>query len=970
MPFRKMRNLFAAVLISIIPGVTAYAFDASPNRASDIGHATLFLHSGFSSAGLDCVNQAVSLTDNSFTTSWLKAEALFADADFAGALSVYRSLYTYSQLSPSLEAILLRMGDCRLGMAGDDNISEIEKALAIYQSVDKSRLSTKDSNALAFRTGYCKYLLAQDADDADADNAFSEAEQYFKAVTDGELKNMARYLQAQCLYERGLADEALAALPQYVSQLPAGYLSAAGAHMNFAAGNYSEAAESARRALATLAATSAQRNEMKRIYGESLFNLGDKQEGIEQLRSYLETEPEPVASALLRVATDDYLKTNYDDAIPRLEAASNADGTVGQTASLLLGQALMHTGRQQAAVLAFDKALNIDGGDDDVRQAAYYNYAAAASKGNNVPFGSSAAVFEQFLAEYPHSRYADRSRIYLADGYIAEGEYQRALDCLNNIQFFGTHTDNTRKRVLYLLGMQQLDNSEPTEALNYFTQALNTGSSRNSDLNNEIILGQAFALTDADRVEESLPKFSQYLANARHDAQNRPAATYHYAYALFNRQRYNEANRYFAAAESSFDGARLADILNRRADIAYYNEDFAGAEALYRRALAAEQSSGDYAAFNAARMAGFQRNYQKKLNELNSFFNSYPNSALVPEAMLEKTQALLSLGRRQDAVDVYRRLTSDYPLTAQSRRGYLQLAMTLLDMNRRDEACEAYREVISRYPSSAEAAQASTLLRQMYALEGRGEEYLSFIQSIEGAPAIERTDEAELVYGSATRALANGDHGEALQRFVDQYPDAPQAEQALASLAQTLYDDGEIPRSLQLWQQLAQRASTPEMNECAQLGIMRAARDCGDNELAGNTAALLLQSPGISASALAEAKFSRGLALCDDVEQACQIWLANPDMAEPYGIKGAFYAAEALADDGQDERALGVLGQITSSRTPHHYWVARAFILQSDILLAQGHEFEAREYLRALRQNYPGSETDITDMINQRLPQQ
>ena len=39
----------------------------------------------------------------------------------------------------------------------------------------------------------------------------------------------------------------------------------------------------------------------------------------------------------------------------------------------------------------------------------------------------------------------------------------------------------------------------------------------------------------------------------------------------------------------------------------------------------------------------------------------------------------------------------------------------------------------------------------------------------------------------------------------------------------------------------------------------------------------------------------------------------------------------------------------------------------SDIYAAQGKIFEAREYLNALRSNYPGSESDIFDMIDTRL---
>ena len=46
---------------------------------------------------------------------------------------------------------------------------------------------------------------------------------------------------------------------------------------------------------------------------------------------------------------------------------------------------------------------------------------------------------------------------------------------------------------------------------------------------------------------------------------------------------------------------------------------------------------------------------------------------------------------------------------------------------------------------------------------------------------------------------------------------------------------------------------------------------------------------------------------------------------------------------------------------------ARAYILLSDILRKQGNEFEANEYLKSLKENYPGQEADIFQMIDQRL---
>ncbi|MDE6448190.1 MAG: hypothetical protein K2L35_07710, partial [Muribaculaceae bacterium] len=57
----------------------------------------------------------------------------------------------------------------------------------------------------------------------------------------------------------------------------------------------------------------------------------------------------------------------------------------------------------------------------------------------------------------------------------------------------------------------------------------------------------------------------------------------------------------------------------------------------------------------------------------------------------------------------------------------------------------------------------------------------------------------------------------------------------------------------------------------------------------------------------------------------------------------------------------------TSSGSSQQYWVARGFIVLADAYTALGKDYLAQEYLRSLKQNYPGDEDDIRRMIAKRL---
>ncbi|MDE6439180.1 MAG: hypothetical protein K2L62_05965 [Muribaculaceae bacterium] len=69
--------------------------------------------------------------------------------------------------------------------------------------------------------------------------------------------------------------------------------------------------------------------------------------------------------------------------------------------------------------------------------------------------------------------------------------------------------------------------------------------------------------------------------------------------------------------------------------------------------------------------------------------------------------------------------------------------------------------------------------------------------------------------------------------------------------------------------------------------------------------------------------------------------------------------------DSKGERRT--VDALIEANPPHDYWLAKAFILLSDILRQQGDTFEADEYLRSLKENYPGTESDIFREIERRL---
>jgi hypothetical protein len=71
-------------------------------------------------------------------------------------------------------------------------------------------------------------------------------------------------------------------------------------------------------------------------------------------------------------------------------------------------------------------------------------------------------------------------------------------------------------------------------------------------------------------------------------------------------------------------------------------------------------------------------------------------------------------------------------------------------------------------------------------------------------------------------------------------------------------------------------------------------------------------------------------------------------------------------DKGDRAKSESNIMSFIKEGTTHTYWLARSFILLSDIYTADGKDIEARQYLLSLKQNYSGKD-DIANMISARL---
>lgn len=875
-------------------------------------------------------------------------------------------------------------------------------ALAAYEDIDYARINPAERPLYDYRKALSMVKCGE----------YEEARSIFEQLHDNRKFNLAAdYYLAYLDYVAADYDAAYAEFQDVETRMgginnegmaPGYYL----AQIDYTRGNYNQAISAGRNLLDNNPVEDLV-PETERIVGLSYFKTGDYSRAKDFLRRYVYTpDLTPAADAVYALGVIEYGEGDLDAAQNRFASLSDLDNDLAQSAYLYLGQIAVKQGESTAAAISFEKASKMNF-DPAVTETAMFNYIAARTHGGNIPFSSSIPLLQGFLSRFPHSQYAPEVEKYLATAYFNEKDYSNALQSINRIHNPSREVMEAKQKILYELGMECMANNRPAEARTHLAEAVAIRGDKMLQAQANLWLGDA--CYSLGRYADAEKAYKAYLAADRR-GENRTLAQYNLGYTLLMEDKYRQAAEAFAnalKADPMLPKRQYDDALIRMADAQYYAGDYRLALKNYSTAIADGAQDSDYATFRRAVMYGLDGDISRKLSELSAMPSQFPGSKWLPNALLEKGQTYSGLGDTRNAVQSFEQLRSSYKQSAQARKGMLSLAITYMEAKQTDLAEETYKEVISKWPTSEEAVLANDDLRRFYASNGGLREYASFLRSVPDAPQIDADQMETLAFEGAETVYADDiTKTQRLEQYVADYPNGRYLSQALLDIANGKYEAGETHTALQALDNLiARRGDSSQIPEALMLraSILEEGGAVNRNEtleafrqleLRGGTeyladayagimrntdkdsermkyAALVMQSGGLSADQLEEAEFyhaSAMLAEGSDIPTAVKMLqkiAANPKSLS--GAKAAVTLGQHFLDNGDMTAAEKVLTDFTDAGSPHEYWLARGFIALADVCHAKKKGYLAVEYLKSLRDNYPGKELDIHDMISSRL---
>lgn len=881
-----------------------------------------------------------------------------------------------------------------------------KNSLKILEQVDHTALTRPHQSEYAFYRGYA-YLMMQE---------YQRAQIYFAILSKGDSRFASRgtYYYGYCHYKMENYDKALPAFkqlendPAYSKTVPY-YLT----QMDYVKGNYEEAVSRANTLLREHP-DSPNNQELHRILGEMSYHKQDYQEAVTHLRKYVqmatEQNEEPERNDLFMLGQSEYRLGDLTQAVQHLKLIRNERDTLSEAACMTMGNAYVQLGQPEQAKLSYQAAAAI-GITPAVKEEAAYNYTLCTYQTSSA-LGESVKACNDFLHEFPDSKYETAVYQLLSDALMQSKNYAAAIATLDSIENPSAKMQQTKQYLRYQLGADNFLQGKMQASADWMSAVI-AHNSESPKYTTEAYYVRAeanYRLRNYSSCEQDLNTFFA-RADARQSA-NYVIARYLQGYTYFSQAKYGQARTAFS---QYIDGAQAteptyADALNRIGDCYFNARDFQPAITYYTQVSNLQASGADYAFFQRGYALGLQHKYAEKINVMRELVKRYPKSDFADDGLYETARAQLQQEDERGAIVTYEQLLSTYPHSTLARKASLERAMLYRNIGQNDQAIAAYRQTIEKYPATEEAYTALDALQALYVETGNVDEYLAYTKNLAKMNMNVSTQEDSLLYAAAEMQYMQAAYQKAaaaLNTYIMQYcaggrycttaryylADSyyrlgkneealaqyavlaemnanPYQEEAAMRAAELCYDKADFACALEAFYRMQALASSRENITIARLGILRSAQALGRHQVAIDIAEQILNDRPVSEETKAEALYGRAKAY-----MALKQWSkAQPDLrtlaAEVRTAQGAeakYLLAQSYFELKDYDNAEAQVMEFTQMNTQQQYWLAKALILLSDINRERGEFFQARQYLLVLQQNYLIQGDDIPSIIDARL---
>ncbi|WP_285268934.1 tetratricopeptide repeat protein [Kaistella rhinocerotis] len=405
---------------------------------------------------------------------------------------------------------------------------------------------------------------------------------------------------------------------------------------------------------------------------------------------------------------------------------------------------------------------------------------------------------EAFIKEYPNSAYFAQANLPLADYYLTQKDFDKALETLNNVNQYQLSKEENTQYVMKL-GYAKFMTGDSRGAIEALEEAYkNAQGSDQKDI--AYMLGHLYY---ADRQnEKAFSFFDQIKADQKYARLVKP----YYVQMYFNDKDFDraieEGNSLLGESISADYKAEVHKIIG---ESYFMKGDYESAYPHLKNYLESKSEPSESDLYEMGFVSAQLKRYDEAVSYYNRLINS--NSSVSQNAYYQLGNAYLAVGKKQEALSAFRSANQMSYDPKVQQLAHVQYAKLSYDVgNPFESAPVVIQNYINKYPKSAEAAEMRSLLVKSYLYSGDYKGTLSAIDKMPNStPELNKIDQ-EVSFLVGTEEFNKGNFDAAERYFLRSLEFNINKEfntRATYWLAQTYYQKGNYPSAIVRYERIA-----------------------------------------------------------------------------------------------------------------------------------------------------------------------
>jgi tetratricopeptide (TPR) repeat protein len=740
------------------------------------------------------------------------------------------------------------------------------------------------------------------------------------------------------------------------------------------------------------------KREIQSYVGKSYYHLGDYTKAEPLLELHHSSGAELLDEDHFELGYTYFKNKNYEKAFPELSKVSSGNTEMAQTVNFILGNCFLALNKKENARIAFLNASKLNF-DQAVKEKSLFNYAKLSYE---TSFQNDAIkALQQFIEDYPNSENADEAKGLLSQLFLTTKNYKDAITLIESIKSKNLALKQAYQKLTFYRAQELFRDNNYKEALTYFKKSLDYDYDRTIKAYCYYYLGEMdYKNKNYDGAITNIKKF-QAIGEAQRSVFGNNSF-YNMAYCYYQKQDYETALakfKQYLEIDNYYDKTPdiYLDAHMRSADCNFILKHYNDAIDNYDYVISKNSASADYALYQRGIILGLQNNLEEKINSLKRVAKEYPKSELNDDAIFEIAATRNQQMQFDNAIKAYQYLIDNFKNSPLLSKTHLNLATAYNNVNNKTDALNEFKTVVEKYPGSDEAKVALEGIKEIYVANGEGEEYISYIKSLNRG-SFRTSEEDSITYKAAVNRLTQGDCKVSIvdfENYVTKFPNGvfivkanyyladcaykekvydkaltayeflmssnrtDYLERSYRNAAYICYNNKDYEKALKYYTEFEKYANGKENLVISYLGQMRCANILNKSQETSEACKKLLNFDKATVDQKTEAHLYLGRIYlsANDLTKAQDEFTSVVKASKNVMGAEAKYSIANIQFMNKDYKGCKkTVMEMNDQYASYDNWTAKAFIILGDSYVAQSDYFQARATYQSIADNSDDAE--------------